>query len=313
MDVQKEQLYDDEIDLLDLFKKLWHWKKMIIGITLSCTILTFGISSFLPKIYKVKAIIEPGTRLFYNDVGQIEKESPIVAPTSIREAIVGGAFNKDIAKKLASKKISDIPKIKVNILKESNLLLISLESQDTQKGLTILNELIVKISDDINIKLDLEKQQIENIIKNLELEYQCVINNINLSKKQIAQIQSKIKRIEDDRDKIMIDRPTDAMSVLLYSNQIQGNQIYMNSLQDKLNSYELSAMNFKLKIDGFRQKQASIIASKIHLNPTVEENPVGPKKLMATAIAFFFSLFAGIVLALILEKVRRDSKNLTDS
>ena len=36
----------------------------------------------------------------------------------------------------------------------------------------------------------------------------------------------------------------------------------------------------------------------------VEENPVGPKKLLATTIAFFFSLFAGIVLALILEKVR---------
>jgi len=45
----------------------------------------------------------------------------------------------------------------------------------------------------------------------------------------------------------------------------------------------------------------------------VEENPVGPKKLLATTVAFFFSLFAGIVLVLILEKVRRDSKNLSDS
>jgi uncharacterized protein involved in exopolysaccharide biosynthesis len=101
----------------------------------------------------------------------------------------------------------------------------------------------------------------------------------------------------------MIERPTDAMSVLLYSDQIQDNQIYMNSLQDKVNYYELSAMNSKQKIDNLRQKQQSIMANKIHLNPTVEENPVGPKKLLATAIAFFFSFFTGIVLALILDKV----------
>ena len=304
MDVQKEQLYDDEIDLFELFKKLWRWKKMIVGVTLTCTILVFGISSFLPKIYQVNTIIEPGTRLFYNNEGQIVGESALIAPTSIREAILGGVFNNEIAEKLAFKKRSDIPKIKVKILKESNLLTISLESQDTQKGLAILNELIAKISDGINIKIDLEKQQTENSIKNLELEYHGFINNINLSKKQIAQIQNKMQRIEDDRGKIMTDRPTDAMSVLLYSNQIQGNQIYINSLQDKVNSYELSAMNFKINIDRLRQKQASLMAIRIHLNPTVEDNPVGPKKLLATTIAFVFSLFAGIVLALILEKVR---------
>jgi capsular polysaccharide biosynthesis protein len=303
MDVQKEQTYDDEIDLFDLFRKLWCRKKMIAGVTLGCTILVFGIYSFFPKVYRVNAIIEPGTRLFFNSEGQIEKESAVVSPTSIREAILGGAFNKEIAEKLTLKKISDIPKISVKIPKDTNLLMISLESKDTGKGLAILNELITKISDDIKMKIELEKRQIENSIKSAEIEYQGFISNINLSKKQIVQIQNKIQRIEDDRKKIMIERPTDAMSVLLYSDQIQDNQIYMNSLQDKVNYYELSAMNSKQKIDNLRQKQQSIMANKIHLNPTVEENPVGPKKLLATAIAFFFSFFTGIVLALILDKV----------
>ncbi len=83
------------------------------------------------------------------------------------------------------------------------------------------------------------------------------------------------------------------MSVLLYFNETKEHQIYLNSLEDKVMKY--------------RGIYADILASKavrIRVDPTAEKNPVGPKKLRATAVAFLFSLFSGIVLALILEKVR---------
>ncbi|MBU2623825.1 MAG: hypothetical protein KKD92_16065 [Proteobacteria bacterium] len=276
MDVQKEQLYDDEIDLFDLVKKLWRWKKMIVGVTLTCTILMFGIYSFFPKIYRVNAIIEPGTKLFYKQNGQMAfEEKPIESPVSIRETILGGVFDKEIADKLALN-ISDIPKIKVKIPKDTNLLIFSLESHDTQKGIGILNELISKVSGNIQTKIDLEKQQIESMIKT--------------ATEQVLQTRKKIERLEASRKEAIGNQPTNAMSVLLYFNEIKEHQIYLNELEDKVMNY--------------RHRNADIRAIRIHLNPTVEENPVGPKKFLATAGAFIFSLFASIVLALILEKVR---------
>jgi len=46
--------YDDEIDLFDLFKRLWRWKKMIVGVTPACTILVFGIYSFSLLQYSMR-------------------------------------------------------------------------------------------------------------------------------------------------------------------------------------------------------------------------------------------------------------------
>lgn len=285
MDVQKEQHYGDEIDLFELFKRLWCWKKMIVGVTLTCTILVFGIYSFFPKVYRINAIIEPGTKLFYNQNGQTAfEEKPVESSVTIRDAILGGAFDNGIAEKLSLKR-SDIPKIKVKIPNGTNLLIISLESHDTQIGVAILNELISKISSNIQTKIDLEKQQIESMIKT--------------ATKQIVQTLNKINRLEASRKEAMANRPADAMSVLLYFNETKEHQIYLNSLEDKVMNY--------------RHRNTGIRAIRIHLNPTAEENPVGPKKRQATTIAFFFSLFAGSVLALILEKVRRDLKILTGS
>ena len=275
MDVQKEQHYDDEIDLFDLFKRLWRWKKMIVGVTLACTILVFGVYSFFPKVYRINAIIEPGTKLFYHQNGSMAfEEKPVESPVSIRDAILGGAFDNWIAEKLSLKR-SDIPKIKVKIPNGTNLLIISLESHDTQKGLAILNELITKVSSNIQTKIDLEKQQIESMIK--------------IGTEQVLQTRKKIEKLEASRKEAMANRPADAMLVLLYSNETKEHQIYLNSLEDKVMNY--------------RHRNADILAIRMHLNPAIEENPVGPKKLQVTAIAFFFSLFAGIILALILEKV----------
>ncbi|MFH2047124.1 MAG: hypothetical protein ABIK92_18500 [Pseudomonadota bacterium] len=59
--------------------------------------------------------------------------------------LLGGIFNKEIAEKL-SLDISDIPQIKTKIIGSNNLLEISIESRDTQKGIAILNEFMPKIS-----------------------------------------------------------------------------------------------------------------------------------------------------------------------
>jgi uncharacterized protein involved in exopolysaccharide biosynthesis len=268
--------HEDEIDLNELIHKLWRWKKMIFGVTLTCTILVFGAYSFFPKVYRVNAIIEPGTKLFYQLNGQTAfEEKPVESPVSIREAILGGAFDKGIAEKL-SLKTSDIPKIKIKIPNGSNLLIISLENHDTKKGLAILNELITKISSNIQTKIDLEKQQTESMIKT--------------AAEQIVQTRNKINRLEASRKEAIDNRPTNSMSVLLYFNEIKEHQIYLNSLEDKALYY--------------RHRNADIRAIRIHLNPTAEDNPIGPNKLLATTIAFFFSLLAGVVLVLILEKFR---------
>lgn len=125
------------------------------------------------------------------------------------------------------------------------------------------------------------------------MDKQRIERLVETATEQVVQTRKKIEKLEASRKAAIGNSPTDSMSVLLYFNEIKEHQIYLNELDDKVIKY--------------RSIYSDILTSKavrIHMNPTVEENPVGPKKLQATAIAFFFSLFSGIVLALILEKVR---------
>jgi LPS O-antigen subunit length determinant protein (WzzB/FepE family) len=50
--------FNDEIDLFELFQKLYERRWIILGITAFTTVLAILVSIFMPKAYKAKAIVE---------------------------------------------------------------------------------------------------------------------------------------------------------------------------------------------------------------------------------------------------------------
>ena len=163
------QTVDNEIDLVDIFLIIWKRKKMIIVVTLLLTVTAAGISFIMPKVYEVVAILEPG-----RDV-----EGKLVEnPQTIRENILGGAYDQIVAEKL-NLRLDKIPIFKVSIPKQTDLVKISVESSEPQQAVFVLQELLLGVSGDIQGDLDLEIKKTRNAIKEAQLEENFLLEKLS--------------------------------------------------------------------------------------------------------------------------------------
>jgi len=199
----------------------------------------------------------------------------------------------------------DYPKIRVVTPKNTLLVKISIESSNPEQALAILNELVSQVGSDIQEKLESEKNKIAGEIKLAQINDHSLVEKIKLVEKQLTVITAKMQDLEKNRQKSLGSRSTDAMSVLLYSNEIQNQQIYLNSLQEKLKDFEVEALESVVKTDNLRLKLSLIKGTKLTKPPTIPENPVKPKKSLIVAMAFMLSLIGTMLLAFFLEYLER--------
>jgi len=134
--MEQDKTYNDEIDLFELFQKLYEQKWIILGITAFTTVLAILVSVLMPKAYKAEAIVEvrnisiseiqDGIKLFYEDetlkdILKKVKVSPVRNSQNVAKIEVEGASPKLakenlekvielINKKLFSQKIEEIKK-----------------------------------------------------------------------------------------------------------------------------------------------------------------------------------------------------------
>jgi len=70
---ERKVVYDDEIDLYELFVKLWKHKIFILMFTLLCTVASIVAVNIMPPKYKVTAKVVPNNiefiKIFYKDLG----------------------------------------------------------------------------------------------------------------------------------------------------------------------------------------------------------------------------------------------------
>ena len=297
-------MQEDEIELIDIFRILWKRRKLILLGTLLLTIGAAGISLLLPKVYEVSTIIEPGIRPIADVNGQIVNEMPVITPEALKESILGGAYDGRIQKKLniASQ---DYPKIKVVTPKNTLLVKISIESSKPEQALVILNELVSQAGNDIQEKLESEKSKIGNEIKLTQIYDQSLVEKIKLVEKQTTAVTAKMQDLEKNRQKSLASRSTDAMSVLLYSNEIQNQQIYLNGLQEKLKNLETEAQGSSVRIDNLLLKLSLIKSTSLTMPPTIPEKPIKPKKALIVALALMVGLMGTVMLAFLLEYLER--------
>jgi capsular polysaccharide biosynthesis protein len=293
---------EEEIELIDILRVLWKRKSLIVLGTLFCTVIAAGVGFLLPKVYEVTAIIEPGKRPISDQNGQIVNEKVVESPETIKETVVGGAYNEAIRNSL---EIDFDPKIEVSIPKNTSLIEISLESSNPAQASAVLEELVSRITEEIQTKLEIEKKQVENEIRLARIEHQTNIEKIKLLGGQIAETKGTIQALKVDREKAMGSRPNDAMSVLLYSNEIQNNQIYLNDLQERYKNFEEQVRQSEIKVENLQQKLVNIKGTKVHKAPTIPEKPVKPKKILIAALAFMLGLMGTTMLAFLLEYLKQ--------
>jgi len=70
---ERKVVYDDEIDLYELFIKLWKHKIFILMFTFLCTVASIVAVNIMPPKYKVTAQVVPNNiefiKIFYKDLG----------------------------------------------------------------------------------------------------------------------------------------------------------------------------------------------------------------------------------------------------
>lgn len=289
--MQQEQHLVDEIDLIDILRILWKRKIMILALTLILIVTAGVVSMMLPKIYKITAIVEPA---------KDAEGKPVELSEAIRENILGGAYDQQLIKK-NNLPDEDYPEWQVQIPKGTSLLKVSLESDKPELAVSLLTELLSLVSARIEERLQVEKERIGNEIKLAKISHKGQLENIKLLTAQTRETTEKIGALETARKDALASRSSDAMSVLLYSNEIQSQQIYLNNLQLQLKNAEQNVESAAIAIDNTRLKLSQIKSTNINKYPTIPKRPIKPKKVLIVALVGIGSLMGSVVLAFIVE------------
>lgn len=368
--------YEDEIELMDFLNVIWKKKWLIILPTLFCVIIAGIISFRLPRIWEVDAIIQPSKFFVQNEAGTFS-EVVVVSPKQIAGQINQQSYSPLIAAEL-NLDIRAFPGLKAENLRDTNLVRVSVRENDTEKAKLILSSLFNHLKTDMDRKIDVEIKGIdtrieaqENSIKQNELTIKDKLNEIklkeiekNMKSQEILSAVNKVKISEDRGKSILNELKTvkerineiekqqknafaekkegaEALGLLLYSNEIQNNLRYYNTLDEKLSSEKIIQENLDLQIKAgkeeirkldnqiekvkteidkiknmtenikneinlLNEKKGRIDYAQLIKEPTSSLSPVSPRKKLNVLIAGILSLMIFTILAFFLEYIRKN-------
>ena len=368
--------YEDEIELIDLLNVLWKKKWVIILPTFFCIIAAGVISFLLPPKWEIDAIIVPSKFFIQTEGGQFE-EVMVVDPKQLAGQINEASYNHLIAAEL-NLDIKEFPKLKAENLRDTKLVRVSVREQDVGKAKLILAYLYKHLKIDLDKKVDIEIKGVdtkiatnESLIIHKELIIKDELNEIKLNKieknktqegilsaknklkisesrvnsitEEMKLVKGRIDEIEKQLRGALAQKKEggDAISLLLYSNEIQNNLRYYNTLDEKLSIEKITQENLRLlmkenegvikqldtqiekikteidkikneienvksQIELLNQRKGRIDYAQLIKEPTSSLYPVSPRKKLNVLIAGILSLMIFTFLAFFLEYIRKN-------
>jgi len=367
-----EEQYD-EIELMDYLLVIWKRKWLIILPTLLCVIAAGVYSFMLPQKWEVDAIIQPSRLFIQNQQGEFQ-EVVVTSPNQIAGQINEASYNRLIAAEL-NVDLRKFPQLKAESLRDTNLVRISIREEDIQKAKSVLLSLFKHLKVALDRKVDVEMKGIdteitenENLIKLKELNIKDTLNEIKLKeieknkiRQEILSAENKLK-ISEERGKNILEEMKavkqrideieaqqkealaqkkegiEAISLLLYSNEVQNNFRYFNILDEKLSNEKIIRENLDLfikerkesikildtqieklntgiekiknEIDNtknnislLRERKGQIDYAQLVKEPTSSLYPVSPRKKLNVAIAGILGLMIFTILAFFIEYI----------
>jgi len=272
---------ENEIELMDYLNIIWK-RKWLISIPTFALMIIAGIISFLlPQKWNVNAIIVPSKFLIQTEQGEF-REVVVVDPRQVAGQINEETYNYLIASEL-NLDMRKFPKLKAENVRDTKLVQVSLKDNDVERAKKILISLFNYLKTDLDKKIIVEIKGIdsqialnENLIKLKELGIKDKLSEIKLgqieknkTREEMQSAERKLK-ISEDRVKSIIDemkavkeridgleeqqkkalaekiQGIDAISLLLYSNTVQENLRYYNTLDEKLSDEKITQENLNL-------------------------------------------------------------------
>ena len=190
----------DEIDLMDYIKVILKRKKMIFGITILAVVAAAGFSYYMPKVYEISTSLE---------VGIMEKQGEdsfelIEEPSQIVAKIESDAYGVLVREQLQISE-QDYPKMKTENPKNTNLVVMKIESNEPKLAKTILEEIDNLILKEHQEKSDKKKSEIEENIKEIQAELNLLETKKYYSE-GIAELQIKLVNLKNQTNTIQITK-----------------------------------------------------------------------------------------------------------
>jgi len=372
----------EDINLLDFLAVLWR-KKWFIIIGAAVLAAGAGIYSFLqPPVWGFDAIFQPSKFLVQQsqtDVGQFTEVASLET-RQIVGLITQQAYSALISAEL---KIETVPNISAENLKDTKLIRVATASTDRVTGVKVLTSLFNIIKDELDRKTLFEIKRTEALVaekevllRQNEILIKDQLNEIkrleiqkNKTREEIASDENK-RKLSDERYRIaaeemaavkqkgdeladqlkkILDRNLgegSALSVLLYSSQIQMTLQYFNVLNDKISLEKLtqetlrldnlikneeirqfdiqidrakneidklgnSAANIRKQIDPLNERKSRIDYTQLIKAPTATADPIAPDKKKNIVEAGLLGLVLFGFLALAIEFLEKNKKRKT--
>jgi len=261
-----EEIKEEEIDLKDYLKIILKRKWLILGIGLTVTIITFLFSFFSPKIYEISTSIEIGKSF----EGSNPLENPIQVKTKIEEDIY-----KEIQEKFD---------LKVENPKNTNLILIKVESKNPEKAEKILEELNKIILEDHQKKLE---------------------GQINTLSKKEKIIKTKISSL--NREKEAIEERVKILEAIPPQKRTLSEKFFLSESREKIEWKEQEINNLQEELLSLQKQIATLQPTKVIKEPTISKKPIKPNIILNTVCALLLGLFGGIFFAFAKEWWKEES------
>jgi uncharacterized protein involved in exopolysaccharide biosynthesis len=352
---------DKELDLIEFLNVFWERRWFIILPTVLIALIVGIISVLVPPKWEVDAIIQPSKFFVQSEQGTFT-EVLVMDPKQLAGQINEGSYNRQVAAEL-SLDPRTFPMVTASNLRDTKLVRISIRTGETDRAQTILNALFRRLKSELDRKIEVEMKSIstqialkENEIKtkgldiqslNIEIEkaQQEIIsagNKLEISEERIRSLVEEMKGVKARLDAIEKQQKTilaekresvETLGLLLYSNEIQQNFRYYNTLEEdfslekntqedlRLSVHEKGQVikGLKTQIDKIDQMILALRSSMELLNekrqridyaqlvkePTVSLYPVSPRKMRNVLIAGCLGFLFFSILALFLDYIKK--------
>jgi capsular polysaccharide biosynthesis protein len=357
---------EKELDLIEYINVLWKQRWLIIVPTILLALVA-GVASFLiSPAWEVDAIIQPSKFFVQSEQGTFT-EVVVMDPKQLAGQINQGSYDRLISAELNLDPRKFL-KLKAENLRDTRLLRVSIRTGETDKAQAILNVLFQHLKSELDRRIDVEMKGIstqialkENDIKTKGLDIQSLNIEIEKTRQEIIAAGNKLKisedrsrslveemkgvkaridEIEKQQKTILAEKPggVETLGLLLYSNEIQQNFRYYNTLGESFSAEKNTQEDLRLSvrekeqvIKGFKtdiekasqmtvalrsdiellnEKKQRIDYAQLIKEPTVSLYPVSPKKIKNVLIAGFLGFFCFSILALFLDYIKKGNIRL---
>ena len=321
--------FEDEVELMDYLRVMWKWKWLIVLGAFVCAVAAGAMSFWAPKVYRFDMLVEPGILT----VERGGKNVYIDSSENMEAIIDAGTFNKEILRNIDGPK-NNLPqtlKFNVRTPRRANVVKVSYETSDVERGLRILEELGVVLlkkyaervtyfqneyETQIDLKeterahLEAERQASEWHIKNLE-------QRIDKLQEEIASVRKSMGALVQKRNTFVPDDVNEgnATSAIFYTTAMQQNIALENSYRMEVDNYTMRLEDEKLrlkKIDidlrGLSEEIENLKLGKNNIQnvqilqpPTKSPRPVKPKVKLNIMLGLAGGLFLMVFVAFFLE------------